>query len=60
MYIIRVKNKPPKRHSWVGLMNPVAKRRHAKVFDTRKEAEDCVKELKAVYKSLTAEIIAVK
>ena len=41
-------------------MNPVAKRKHAKVFDTRKEAEDCVKELKGVYKSLAAQIMAVK
>ena len=40
MYVIKVLNKHPKRDSWVGLAMPVARKRQAKVFHTREEADE--------------------
>ena len=56
MYVIKVLNKHPKRDSWVGLAMPVARKRQAKVFHTREEADECVKELKSAYKRISAQV----
>ena len=56
MYVIKVLNKHPKRDSWVGLAMPVARKRQAKVFHAREEADECVKELKSAYGKISAQV----
>ena len=56
-YIIRVLNKYPKKHTWVGLIGPVPKRKHSIMFPSYEEAQECITELRKVYKKLTAKII---
>ena len=56
MYVIKVRNKHPKRDSWVGLAMPVPRKRQAKVFQTREEANECVKNLKLAYGKITATV----